>query len=582
MNIEEIIYSCNNEYYNIYSFVIKKYLLNLIINNKLTNKYEECINYFISINDINFKDSLEDISIAKILYYSLNNHDTFTNKIFHKNKIIILDSLQMFNKSISCLNEINYSLENINLNFKFIFNFSNFDISYIDNIYYDLTGYNNLIFTKIYNKIESIKMKQTIEIKKRLKEILLIIKKIYKLVLNDNNIQNISEINRETLISSLQIISIIKFKLKDSILNNDTIKELLSVFNQEIKQDSLSDSEYEIQKNNILSVLLTYDKIYDEYECVNPVEFIEKLFLESDNLNEILLEINLLNINELFINFANEMKTFIELNEQIMEDEINILKEFIRLSIDILIKINELYPNDFNDFVNYSYYENLYKIQFINFKKRQLEITYNNLIKLNKELKEIPESKMSDISKISKEVEKEIEKNFKLINNYNSEIENILKYTNSQSDEDEKLDDDIIKINKNIDELIYFFNEKDSELKIDRKDIIELLVKVGISYNRIEFNNITDIFEEKEIFLKFINSLSIQKKKIEDIKNVKLFLLLFNYTNNDTYDEYIKKILENGLIIYHNNFTLNKYEVELIINKIGFFIHDLITDLINS
>ena len=39
---------------------------------------------------------------------------------------------------------------------------------------------------------------------------------------------------------------------------------------------------------------------------------------------------------------------------------------------------------------------------------------------------------------------------------------------------------------------------------------------------------------------------------------------------------------ENGLIIYHNNFTLNKCEVELIINKIGFFINDLITDLINS
>jgi len=497
----------------------------------------------------------------------------------------------MFNKSISCLNEINYSLENINLNFKFIFNLSNFDISYIDNIYYNLTGFNNLIFTKIYNKIESIKIKQTIEIKKRLKEILLIIKKISKLIINDNdNIQNISDINRETLISSLQIISIIKFKLKDSILNTDTIKDVLSIFNQEIKSDSLSESEYEIQKNNILSVLLTYDKIYSEYECVNPVEFIEKLFLESDNLNEILLEINIININELFINFANEIKTFIDLNEQIMEDEINILKEFIRLSIDILIKINELYPDNFNEFINYSYYENLYKIQLINFKKKQLETTYHNLIKLNKELKEIPESKMSDISKISKEVEKEIEKNFKLINNYNSDIEKIvsLNSNNSQSEEDDKLDDDIIKINKNIDDLIYFFNEKDSELKIDRKDIIELLDKVGINYNRVEYNNIIDIFEEKEIFLRFINSLSIQKKKIEDIKNVKLFLLLFNYTKSETYDtydeyqEYINKILENGLTIYNNNFTLNKCEVELVINKIGFFIHDLITDLINS
>ena len=43
----------------------------------------------------------------------------------------------------------------------------------------------------------------------------------------------------------------------------------------------------------------------------------------------------------------------------------------------------------------------------------------------------------------------------------------------------------------------------------------------------------------------------------------------------------MKKILENGLTIYNNNFTLNKCEVELVLNKIGFFIQDLIIDLIN-
>ena len=589
MSIEEIIYSCNNEYsnsfYSIYSLVIKKYLLNLLINKKTLEPYEECINYFIKINDVNFKDSLEDIRIAKILYNALNDKNVYIK--FHKNEIIILDSFDLFNQ-IYHINTINYSLENINLEFKLEFNINNLNkpieiISYIDNIYNEITGYNNCIFNEMYKKEKNIYMKKRIEINKRIKEISIIIKKIYKLVLNETI--DVSDINHEIFINSIRIISIIKLKTKNTELNKDKIKELLLIFNgnqtneteteEETEKENKTDSEFENQKNNIINVIKVYDQLYDEFGNDNEdfIEFIERLFIEYNTLNEILEVLNENLMDDLLINFVSELKEFIELNEKILEDKINILKEFIKLTLEIINKVND-------EFYNIGYYENIFKIQLCNFKMNQTKNTQNNILKLNNELKEISEAKdNSEIQKISDEIEKEIEKNNLIINSYMNEIEKIKNWSNSQSEEDDNLDDELLKINKNIDELIYYYNENEKEIQISRKEIIELFEKCGIKFDYVKFNGLSDIFEDKETFMKFINSLFIIKKNFNQ-KSIELFLILFNYKKSETYELYVNRIKEEGLTFYNNKFKLNKYDIEFLLLKIGFFIKDLIEKII--
>jgi hypothetical protein len=608
MSIEEIIYSCNNEYsnsfYSIYSLVIKKYLLNLLINKKTLHQYEDCINYFIKINDINFKDSLEDIRIAQILYNTLNDKNVYIK--FHKNEIIILDSINLFNQ-IYNVQTINYSLENINLEFKLEFNIDNLSIpseiiSYIDNIYYIISGYNNCIFNQIYKKEKNILQKKKIEINKRIKEILLIIKKIYKLVLNETINIHDPKFDRIAFINSLSIISIIKLKTKDVELNNEIIKEVLLIFNgnnqikekeeietNESQKDTIesskdtiisveienkTDSEYETHKNNILNVIKMYDLLYIEFgnETEDFVEFIERLFNEYDILKEILETTNENFMDNLLINFISEFKEFIELNEKILEDEINILKEFIRLTLEIIDKVND-------EFYNIGYYENIYKIQLCNFKMKQTINTQNNISKLNNELKEISEAKdNSEIQKISDEIEKEIEKNNQIINSYNNEIQKIKNYSNTQSEEDDNLDDELLKINKYIDELIYYYNDK--HIEVSREEIVELFQKCGIKYDYVKFNGFYDIFNNIEIFMKFINNLSIIKKEITR-KDIELFIVLFNYKKLETYDLYINRIKEDGLTFYNNKFKLNMYEINILLTKIGFFIKDLIEKIDN-
>ena len=137
----------------------------------------------------------------------------------------------------------------------------------------------------------------------------------------------------------------------------------------------------------------------------------------------------------------------------------------------------------------------------------------------------------------------------------------------------------LICINKNIDELLYFYNEKG--LQVNHKEVIELLNNCGIKYNCVKFNGIIDIFDNKEIFLNFIDNLEIIKKDISK-KNIELFLTLFNYTKSEksekseTYEIYVNRIIKEGLTFYNNKFKLNNYEIDILISKIGFFIKDLI------
>ena len=485
---------------------------------------------------------------------------------------------------------MNYKLE---FNFELLNN-TNEIISKIDHIYYYLTGFNNCIFDKIYKKYVFQNKKSKIEINKRIREISYLITKIYKLVLNENI--NINDINRDIFINSIRIISILKFKYlqlesKDrEELNIDTIKELLLIFKKEETESEIEkEIDYELQKKNILNIIILHDKLCNEF-CTKKtidinetnetnediIDFIERMFNEYDTLNELLKEIiNTHFIDELFSNFITEMSSFIELNEKIEEDKINILKEFIKLTNEIINKCG------FEEYENISYYENIFKIQLLNFKMIQTKQKQNNILKLNNDLNKISESKnMIEIQKILEEINKEIEKNDNLINVYNLEIDKIKNLSSSQGTEDEKideqLDEELFNINRNIDEILYFYNEKG--LQVNHKEVIELLNNCGIQYNYVKFNGIIDIFNDKDIFLKFIDNLEIVKKNISK-KNIELFLTLFSYIKSEkseTYETYVNRIKQEGISFYNNKFRLNNYEIDFLISKIGFFIKDLI------
>jgi hypothetical protein len=301
----------------------------------------------------------------------------------------------------------------------------------------------------MYKKYLFQNKKSKIEINKRIKEISYLITKIYKLVLNENI--NINYINRYIFINSIRIISILKFKYlqleskEKEELNIETIKELLLIFKKE-ETESEKEIDYELQKKNILNIIILHDKLCNEF-CTRKtnetnediIDFIERLFNEYDSLNEILKElINKNFIDELFINFITDMNSFIELNEKIEEDKINILKEFIKLTTEIINKCG------FDEYENINYYENIFKIQLLNFKMKEIIQKQNNILKLNDDLNKISESKnMIEIQKILEEINKEIEKNDNLINIYNLEINKIKNLSNSQCTEDEKLEEQL-------------------------------------------------------------------------------------------------------------------------------------------
>jgi len=376
MEIEEIIFSNNLLLYDKYALNIKRFILEILVTQDLIlDKYQDCINYFILKRDKNFLDSLYNKNICSILYKGLN--DPYMVNLFDSNQIIISKSIHLFNREMNwsnwCTNantnanpKRGYTNDNTkgeytNVNTKGVY--TNLNINYnlniyeiknellqldtniheslkkLNNIYNKLFSNNNNLFTKMYNKINDIIDINKLELETRKKEITILIETIYKLVLGEK--KTIIEINNETFINAVRIISIIYLKV-DKLLNDkkiDTVddlfnenklylNEILDVFNN--KKDS-KDTIIHIK-----NIIITYNKIKEILRInENIVERIEELLDEFKGLSKI----NINNIDPYIHSFINDIKESILVLEK-CDDESNLIKELntsiIKLFNDIL------------------------------------------------------------------------------------------------------------------------------------------------------------------------------------------------------------------------------------------------------
>jgi hypothetical protein len=369
-------------YFNTYYLPIKKYLLYKLINNYSITELNNIVEYFLSLTinsmttiDINFKDSLENKTIANILLSVLN--DSNVCHFYNTNQIIILDNIELFNKSfsinkITSLDNINESSQNANLSNDLIINnikllstksdllLDDINLNIIDNIYYLITNKKNNYYTKLYEIINNLSIKNIIEIKKRIREIKLILNPIYKIVIDDENIEDSQE-DFSTLLSMTQVILIIKTKIDnilkskniilivsdnlkiykqniEDILEKDPkiIKELLKIFNYSEDQidGQLINSEI---IEHILNILENYYKIHSiirkELKLLNDESFdiivyLEELYEEYENLNEMLENYLENSIDTIIHDFIINLKQLISLDDiiELMKDLIEQIK----------------------------------------------------------------------------------------------------------------------------------------------------------------------------------------------------------------------------------------------------------------
>jgi len=523
MNIEKIIYSNNNSEYSKYSIDLKKFLLNLlIINEDISTKYIDCVNYFILINDENFCDSLNDINICNILLNGLN--DPYLSNLFNTNQIIISRSINIFNSNNidnidNIVNNQKYSLKNINLNCnvyeiknKLIeLDSDNLDLSIdiLDDIYNNIINddINCIIFKRLYNKITKIIKLNKNEINKRLKRIATIIENIYKLVLNNvNKIDNIYNEHRENFINSIQIIGIIKLKidnlLRDQKINNvdslfqnkpKNIIEILDVFtkcrnlnnsdsNNSDSNNSDSNDENTMNLNilHIKNILKMYDNILNIINLSNntinmeipildlDINYIDGLLDEYSDLKSIEDSFFENHIDNQISIFIDNIKEFILLNENCDEDDHNILIELNKLIIELIIDI-----------------KNNQNINILNVRLKELEelnvISSNNQCEVSYLKKEINEIELFCNIELFESIQEIYNLNFKKdkinlnllsIVNLNDELELQLTDINYYTDEEsyiniQKINEELIKeINKNKKTI-----EK-IDFEIDRKKLI--------------------------------------------------------------------------------------------------------------
>jgi hypothetical protein len=535
MNINKIIYSNNNSEYSKYSIDIKKFLLNLlIINEDISTKYIDCVNYFILINDQNFCDSLNDINICNILLNGLN--DPYLSNLFNTNQIIISKSINIFNSNNTdnidnIFNNQKYSLKNINLNCdvseiksKLIeLNSEKLDISVgiLDDIYNIIIHDNDkkkcIIFTRLYSKFNKIMKLNKNEVNRRLKRIITVIENIYKLVLNNNEqIDNIYNEHRENFINSIQIISIIKLKIDnllkehkkenqidtkietkidyiDNLFKNNpkTINEILAIFRNCNNSDSESNDENTINSNilHIKNILKMYENILNIINLSNDTLNISKPELEIDiNYIDGLLDeySNLKSIENSFLEnhidnqisiFIDDIKEFISLNENCDEDDHNILIELNKLIIEL---ISDIKNNQNINILNVRLNE-LEELEEFKGLDGLNEISSNNQCEISYLKKEINEIELFCNIELFESIQKIYNLNFKKdkinsnllsILNLNDELELQLTDINYYTDEESYIN--IQKINE---ELIKEINKSKKtiekiDFEIDRKKLI--------------------------------------------------------------------------------------------------------------
>ena len=464
MNLDSIIELNNDAYFKIYAKPLKKYVLSQSNNNQ--QKYKNVIEYFLL-----HKNEDLNISLRTKPYIS---------------EIDIVDKFMFVN-----------------------------NISPRENH-----------FSLINDTINELSIKNMDEVKKRIKYIKIIIERIYKLILNDNkNIEKILK-DKQSLISSLQIITIVKlkkdpsqlsqlFNLSKSINIDDHIKNLLNIYDQ-------------------IDELLKYPH--------NILEYIEELISEYENLFEMLDDFFYNNLPEIIHEYVEEINLI--LNEDRLDDLSDIydtIVDEIKSNNNIVLltgRLNELENN------NIDILSSLDSINHLISKKTipsygELNILITKKIKL-----------------------------LEIFKNTNNEIYTI-KSTLQYISFDYTIDTfNIEEINFNL-SIIQNYFKIEHKIDVTFDDLIMLLSNCNIKTDM----DILEILENKESFIRFVKNLKIIQKEITK-KNQIIFLALFNIIPSETYNEWFSRIKKNGLLII-NKILLNEKEIDYIIDDIAFFLKDL-------
>lgn len=464
MNLDSIIELNNDAYFKIYAKPLKKYVLSQSNNNQ--QKYKNVIEYFLL-----HKNEDLNISLRTKPYIS---------------EIDIVDKFMFVN-----------------------------NISPRENH-----------FSLINDTINELSIKNMDEVKKRIKYIKIIIERIYKLILNDNkNIEKILK-DKQSLISSLQIITIVKlkkdpsqlsqlFNLSKSINIDDHIKNLLNIYDQ-------------------IDELLKYPQ--------NILEYIEELISEYENLFEMLDDFFYNNLPEIIHEYVEEINLI--LNEDRLDDLSDIydtIVDEIKSNNNIVLltgRLNELENN------NIDILSSLDSINHLISKKTipsygELNILITKKIKL-----------------------------LEIFKNTNNEIYTI-KSTLQYISFDYTIDTfNIEEINFNL-SIIQNYFKIEHKIDVTFDDLIMLLSNCNIKTDM----DILEILENKESFIRFVKNLKIIQKEITK-KNQIIFLALFNIIPSETYNEWFSRIKKNGLLII-NKILLNEKEIDYIIDDIAFFLKDL-------
>ena len=486
MNIEEIIYSSNTNNYNKYSIPIKVYILELLVKNKTIDKYQECINYFILKNDINFHDCISGIyglNISKIYLNCLK--DLNLCELVNNNIIIISKSMNLFNSDyLHKFLDININLiiKNINTEIDIDIIKDQLDglnddiqnnIEILDNIY-DEFNISNFLFKRIYDLILNISTNNINEINKRNQYIKIILIDINKLVFNNDDITNIIS-NKDEFLNGIRVISIIYIKIKnllngkndseniDKLLNDKyNIKEIISTFN---KTDS-EELDIKSYKSNITNVIKLYTQInlYNKSN-IDIIDYLDEKINEYIQISS-LLDSNFYNhideyLTEFFKELYKKVNTIIKYYEDCDEeyDRNELLECFNESIIDFIenlkndsniesIKIraestldtntvsqeqshlnNQLIEiNNLLDIDLYIKIKSLYELIF--FKKstlNKLDTLLNLHSELNNQIINIDsENDRENILKIETELNEEIEKNKKLLENIEIDLKKLI------------------------------------------------------------------------------------------------------------------------------------------------------------
>ena len=468
MNLDSIIELNNEAYFKIYAKPLRKYVLSQSTND--TQKYKNVIEYF----------------------------------ILHKNEDLNIKS------------PTNALISEIDIVDKFMF---------VNNI-----SPRENHFSLINDTINELSIKNMDEVKKRIKYIQIVIERIYKLILNDNkSIEKILK-DKQSLISSIQIITIVKLK-KDPL-------QLSQLFNLS-KSINIDD--------HIKNLLNIYDKIDELLKYPqNILEYIEELINEYENLFEMLDDFFYNNVPEIIHQYVEEINLI--LNEDRLDDLSDIyygILDEIKSNNNVVIltgRLNELENNNIDilsslDSINYS----------ISKKPTPSYGELNILITKKIKLLEI----------------------FKNTNNEIYTIKSSLQYISF----DYTIDTfNIEEINFNL-SIIQNYFKNEHKIDVTFNDLIMLFSNCPNSSIKTDMD-ILEILENKESFIKFVKNLKIIQKDITK-KNQIIFLALFNIIPSDTYNEWFSRIKKNGLLII-NKILLNEKEIDYIIDEISFFLKDII------